>query len=233
MNKAILRSLQAAIFAIGAPLGWLLIRYAGGTEILEELKNNWGLYSYMLFGTTLVFIIFGVHVGRQEQATRELSIRDPLTGIYNLRFYIERIGQEISRAKRYDTPLSMIYFDLDYFKKVNDQYGHPIGDKVLCKIAEQVKDSVRAHDVFARVGGEEFAILLPRSNVQDAAANAERIRQAIENLTINVNNTLAISVTVSAGVTQWQNDEAVAEFYKRADEKLYLAKQQGRNQVVY
>ena len=232
MNKAILRGLQAAIFALGAPLGWLLIKFWSGADIVIELSDNWGLYAYMLFGTLLVFISFGSYVGRKEQFITELAIRDSLTGIYNLRYFIERVEQEISRAKRHTMPLSLIYFDLDFFKKINDRYGHPVGDKVLKQVADTIKEMIRAHDIFARVGGEEFAILLPRCSLDDAVQNAERIRKAVQSQQINIQNGSPVQVTISAGVTAWSNNEQVTQFYKRADEKLYLAKQHGRNQVV-
>jgi diguanylate cyclase (GGDEF)-like protein len=226
MNKVKLRSLQAALFSFGGPLGWLTIKYFQGVPIAEELQTNWGLYAYMLFGTLTVFIGFGSYVGRKEQYITELATRDALTGIFNLRYFNERLTQEISIARRHHTPLSLIYFDLDFFKKVNDQHI------VLQKVTHKVKEMVRAHDIFARVGGEEFAILLPRCSQIDAISNAERIRKAVEDLEIEFNTDQSLNVTISAGVVSWHRDEPGREFYKRADEELYLAKQQGRNRVV-
>lgn len=231
MNKKILRPIQGAIFAIGAPLGWLTVRYFNDADITLELEDNWGLYAYMLFSTLSVFTLFGAYVGRQEQKITELASRDALTGICNLRSFIERLHQEISRAKRHSIPLSIIYFDLDYFKRVNDRYGHPAGDLVLKEISQQVKKITREHDIFARVGGEEFCILLPRCQLGDAVAHAERIRSTIEALQIKLSHGEKIKVTVSVGVVSWHTEESVNEFYKRADEKLYLAKQRGRNRV--
>lgn len=231
MNKTILRPTQGAIFAAGAPAGWLLIQYFKGADIWLELSSNWDLYAYMLFGTLVVFILFGSYVGRQEQKITDLASRDALTGIYNLRFFIERMRQEISRAKRHSIPLSIIYFDLDYFKKVNDQYGHPVGDIVLREISNQVKKITREHDIFARVGGEEFSILLPSCELSNAKIQAERIRTSIENLAIAIPDNGVLHSTVSIGVVSWISGESYNDFYKRADEKLYLAKQHGRNRV--
>lgn len=231
MNKIILRSIQACVFAIGAPLGWLLIRVMNGADILQEVSQNWGLYSYMLFGTMTVFVLFASYVGHKESQITQVAFLDSLTDIYNLRYFSERVTQETARSKRYETPISLIYFDLDFFKKVNDQYGHPAGDKVLKEVAQKVKELVRTYDVFARVGGEEFAILQPRCGLKDSVHSADVIRDAIEKLKIKVSDDKEISVTLSAGVTQWVVGEDIERFYKRADSFLYRAKQDGRNRV--
>ena len=231
MNKITLRTIQGAVFAMGAPLGWLLIQYIAGVDIELELTTNWGLYAYMLFGSLAAFILFGGHVGRQEQKITEIASCDALTGIYNLRFFNEQVKQEISRAKRDSLPLSIICFDLDYFKKINDQYGHPAGDIVLRKISGRVKQITRGNDIFARVGGEEFCILLPNCGLDNAKTNAERIRFGIESLKINITDVGTLKTTVSIGVASWKSGETFSHFYKRVDEKLYLAKQNGRNRV--
>ena len=233
MNKANLRSIQGAIFSLGAPLGWLGIQSMGGANIFIELQNNLGLYTYLLFATLIVFTAFGHYVGNKEQIITELATRDPLTGAYNLRHFIERMDNEISRANRDQSPLSIIYLDLDFFKKINDQYGHPAGDKVLIKLAEIGKNNIRNHDIFSRVGGEEFAILLPHSNLDDAITNAERIRQSVADTPIPISETDTVSITLSAGVVEWKKQESAQHFYKRADEKLYEAKLQGRNRVCH
>ncbi|MCW9000590.1 MAG: GGDEF domain-containing protein, partial [Kangiellaceae bacterium] len=181
-----MRSLQAATFSIGAPLGWLLIRYLEGADISQDIQSNVLLYAYLLFGTLIVFILFGAYVGNKEKYITELAVKDPLTQIHNRRFFIGRLTEEISRASRYQKPLSMIYFDLDHFKVVNDTYGHPVGDKVLVKVAREVKKNIRSHDIFARTGGEEFAILLPQCEIANAVANAERIRLGLEKMAIEV-----------------------------------------------
>ncbi|TQV70967.1 GGDEF domain-containing protein [Aliikangiella marina] len=232
MNKVILRSIQAALFAAGAPLGWLFIQFLKGVDLAQEILNNWDLYTYMLFGTMTVFVLFAIYVARKETHMTQIASRDALTNIYNLRYFIERMQQETDRARRYETPVSLIYFDLDHFKKVNDTYGHPVGDKVLIEVAKTVKDLVRSYDIFARVGGEEFAILQPTCGIEDSKKSAEMIRDAIENLTIQINDGKTVQVTLSCGVTEWVVGEDVDAFYKRADGFLYQAKQTGRNKVV-
>jgi len=232
MNKIILRSIQACIFATGAPLGWLVIRLIGGADLVQELSQHIGLYSYMLFGTMVVFVLFASYVGHKESTITKVAFRDALTDIYNLRYFIERMDQETDRSRRYETPISLIYFDLDFFKKVNDKFGHPAGDKVLIQVTSKIKELVRSYDIFARVGGEEFAILQPRCGVVDSVHSAELIRQAIENLKIKISEGKEIQVTLSAGVTEWKVGENTQDFYKRADKLLYQAKQNGRNKVV-
>lgn len=232
MNKITLRAIQGGILATGAPIGWLIIRTLSGADILSEINQHLGLYAYMLFGTQIVFISFSVYLGQKEQVISDLAIKDSLTGIYNLRFMVERMKEEIANAQRYNTPLSVIYFDLDHFKQVNDKYGHPGGDEVLRQVTKVIASKTRLQDIFARVGGEEFTLLLPHCSLDDAMANAERMRLAVEELVIHLDSQPSFSVTVSLGVATIKNSETLNEFYKRADENLYLAKQQGRNRVV-
>ena len=173
MNIILVRSLQASACSIGAPLGWLVIRYFEGADISQDIQNNVLLYAYLLFGTLIVFTLFGVYVGNKEKYITDLAVKDPLTQIYNRRFFIDRLTEEISRASRYEKPLSMIYFDLDHFKMVNDTYGHPIGDKVLIKVAREVKKNIRNHDVFARTGAKNlpFYFLSVKLRMQSQTQN--------------------------------------------------------------
>lgn len=232
MNKIYLRAFQGGVLAVGAPLGWLVINLYLGESFLQEITNHIGLYSYMLFGTMLVFILFGVYAGKNEEFMASYAFNDALTNTYNVRYFRERFENEVSASHRHKGELSLIYFDLDYFKKVNDKFGHPAGDKVLKSVADRVKKVIRANDTFARVGGEEFAILQPHCSLADAKLNAERLRVAIEKLEVNVKNEQIIRVTTSLGVATLTDSEEAEQLYKRADSNLYLAKQQGRNRVV-
>jgi len=232
MNIVTLRILQGALFSLGAPAGWFLIRAFSGANFNTEIYDHWLLYNYLLFGTMIVFMLFGAFVGNKEQMITELAIKDPLTKIYNLRYFIERINEELARGRRYDLDVGLIYFDLDFFKRVNDTYGHPAGDKVLVKISDLVRNEIRESDIFARTGGEEFAVLLPNSPLDSSIANAERIRIAIENLVIKLKDDTIVKVTISAGVANWDGKESTSDFYKRADQNLYKAKETGRNRVV-
>jgi diguanylate cyclase (GGDEF)-like protein len=231
MNKSRLRALQGALLSLGAPLGWLIIQCFSGFGIVAELSNNLALYSYMLLATMGVFILFGRYVGHKEDLILKLSFIDSLTGIYNLRFYLERMQQEISYSHRTKTPLSLIYFDLDHFKNINDSYGHPFGDEVLKRVCATIKNDIRAHDIFARIGGEEFSILLPNCPLSEAKINAERIRKSVEQYQFLNHEQEQVKVTISLGVAALREEEDYESFYKRADKHLYLAKNQGRNRV--
>jgi len=232
MKKTLLRSIQGGICSFGSPLGWLTIQYFSGADLAAEIESNRGLYTYLLLATFLVFTSFGAFVGRKEDMITTLALKDSLTNIYNQRFFIERLGQEIANARRYKTPLSLIYFDLDHFKQVNDNYGHPFGDKVLCRVTESIAKIIRVTDTFARVGGEEFVLTLPQTTLEAAKIKAEQSWQAIESLLIKDDKKKLVTITISLGVVELNENENQSQLYKRADSNLYLAKEQGRNKVV-
>jgi diguanylate cyclase (GGDEF)-like protein len=156
---------------------------------------------------------------------------DPLTRIFNRKHFNQEIESEYSRARRYGRPLSMLMMDLDHFKKVNDTYGHPAGDYVLKQTANLVKDSLRAQDIFARFGGEEFALLLPETTNDNAFALGEKIRGRIQQSTYEY-NAKKIPVTLSIGVATLKTNHANWEdLVGEADRNLYSAKNAGRNRV--
>lgn len=158
---------------------------------------------------------------------RELATIDHLTGLYNRSYFDIRVLNEISRAKRYTAPLSMIIFDLDYFKGINDTYGHDVGDQVLKRAAMITSENIREADVLARWGGEEFVILVPQTNLEGAAHLAEKLRHELENNKVENFG----SVTGSFGVAEYQIGETFQSWYKRVDKALYKAKEAGRNRV--
>ena len=183
----------------------------------------------MISEKPLQIAIILADITEQEIYKHELEERtmtDPLTGIKNRRFYESRIQYEISRANRYEEPLSIIMFDIDYFKSVNDKYGHDIGDKVLIEYTELIVSVLRATDVLCRVGGEEFVIIAPHTTAIDAYKLAEKIRKAVEH------SKQILQVTMSFGVTQHRDFEDKDAMFKRADKALYEAKESGRNRVV-
>lgn len=163
----------------------------------------------------------------QEEEIKLLAETDPLTGIYNRRMFFDYLEIELLRTKRYGNNLSLIMLDIDYFKKVNDTYGHDVGDYVLRTIVDIVKEKVREADILARYGGEEFIIILPETDIGGAKTLAEKIRILIEK---NIFNKVKM-VTVSIGVTSFQEGDTVATFTKRVDNALYKAKNNGRNRV--
>ncbi len=163
---------------------------------------------------------------------------DALTGLNNRRQFEERLKQEVSNAKRQKHALCAIMLDIDYFKKVNDTYGHFAGDVVLKKIATLIKSALREYDIPSRYGGEEFIILLPSTKVEDAFIVAERLRKTVEGTTIDIPTekgdavAFSISVTISLGVYRYKETDTPQEFYKNADKALYVAKENGRNRVI-
>jgi diguanylate cyclase (GGDEF)-like protein len=180
---------------------------------------------------------FGFTDEAEEGALRRLyesSVLDALTGAYNRKHFEERLAAEVAYAKRHGTPLSLLLFDLDHFKRVNDSFGHLGGDHVLRSVGGLVKKTLRTEDVFARYGGEEFAIIARGIDVGKAYLFAERVRLAIEISKIEFNG-LLIPVTISLGVASLAcaGADATAEvLIGKADERLYVAKGTGRNRTV-
>lgn len=167
----------------------------------------------------------------QEKKLLELATTDTLTGISNRRHFMEQADLLLKRAIRYKSPISVMMLDLDYFKNVNDTYGHDAGDKVLQTVSQIIKETLRETDLFGRIGGEEFAALFPESSSEAAVKTAERLRQAIKEEIISYDR-LEISVTASIGICSFRSDhETLEQLLKKADHALYEAKQQGRNQV--
>jgi diguanylate cyclase (GGDEF)-like protein len=162
----------------------------------------------------------------------QISITDGLTGLLNRKHTLELLGKEISRSRRYGHPISALMLDIDYFKNVNDTYGHQTGDVVMRRLADLFCKVVRENDLVGRYGGEEFLILLPDSDAQSGARTAERIRKKIEELEIETNRE-NISVTVSIGVSSYPKYGKDADaIISAADTALYRAKSNGRNQVI-
>ncbi|WP_448568266.1 GGDEF domain-containing protein [Thalassotalea ganghwensis] len=159
------------------------------------------------------------------------SVTDPLTKLFNRRHFMAQASAMISSAHRHAFPMSVILCDIDHFKQVNDSYGHNIGDKVIVKFANILKNQAREEDVVARFGGEEFIILLPQTNADGAKALATRMCEATRKLVINCPQG-EFQFTASFGVATFDSTINIEENIKNADEALYLAKESGRNQVV-
>ncbi len=171
--------------------------------------------------------LVGVAIANAEARARlaAQAASDPLTGLANHRTFFERLHGEAERARRHGHPLSLVVFDLDHFKHVNDTHGHPVGDRVLVEVAERLGALGRAEDTLARVGGEEFAWLLPESGAHAAWAAAERARRAIGGTRFPQVGTL----TISAGIAELETGASVNELFHAADAALYWAKAQGRD----
>jgi diguanylate cyclase (GGDEF)-like protein/PAS domain S-box-containing protein len=162
-----------------------------------------------------------------EELLYRQSITDPLTNIYNRRFFMQMLEQEMERTRRYGKSFSVIMFDLDHFKSVNDRFGHAAGDMVLKSVADMIKGRIRKTDYFARWGGEEFIILLPETSVEDAAGLAEELREQLSSMTLPEVG----RVTASFGVAGYRTSDTIDTILMRADSMLYEAKAAGRNCV--
>lgn len=160
-----------------------------------------------------------------------MAIIDGLTQVYNKRYFLEFLERELARCQRYSRPLTLILFDLDFFKKINDEYGHLAGDYVLKRLANLISErNIRKEECFARYGGEEFAVLLPDTTLQRGVILAEKLRVMIEETHFEFEEN-DIPVRLSMGVAQMGAGDSTDSFVKAADEKLYEAKQTGRNRV--
>jgi two-component system, cell cycle response regulator len=215
----------------------ILIRDLGstnGTYVNDEPIDEYVMRDGDLIkiGRTIFKFLTG---GNIENAYHEeiyrLTTIDGLTQIFNKRYFLETLEREIARSHRYRRELSLVMFDIDHFKKINDSYGHLAGDYVLKHLAQTVKTRIRREDCFARYGGEEFSIVLPEIDGLNAKPFAEKIRQLVEATEFKFENT-SIPVTISMGVATLDMDSTDPQaLIKRADERLYEAKSSGRNCV--
>ncbi|MCC2973520.1 diguanylate cyclase [Massilia sp. IC2-476] len=200
---------------------------------LLHLICNLGLYVVVLVFVLLFELTKTegfVKLQRALSTINELAIRDELTGSHNRRFLLGLIDREKERSDRNGRPFCLCLFDIDFFKRINDNYGHAAGDLVLRSFADAVQGQVRGTDAFGRYGGEEFLLMLPETPAPDAVVLAERVRRVIAGLRCHDNGS-EITLTVSVGVAEYRLGEAVAQAIGRADEALYVAKSLGRNRV--
>jgi len=165
-----------------------------------------------------------------ERELRRLASTDALTGLHNRRELEQRIAEEMSRSRRHGEPLSVVIGDLDHFKQVNDAFGHSIGDEVLRAVGERMRQDLRTEDLAVRWGGEEFLLMLPSTNLDQAVQVADKLRRAIAERPIGCNGR-EVPVTISLGAAELEKDEELEELIRRADDAMYRAKTEGRNRV--
>lgn len=192
---------------------WVTTLFEDLTQILGYPAVVFGLYRWNRYHQQL-------HDELQQQV-----ITDYLTAILNRRGFMEKFEAEIQRSQRYGSALSLVWFDLDKFKEVNDQFGHHVGDEVLRLISKEAQAVIRKVDAFARMGGEEFCVLMPQTNLDGALEVAEKLRYAFEQCKCPGD----ITITASFGVAEHLPGEGADHFLKRADNALYHSKEQGRN----
>lgn len=187
-----------------------------------------------------LFLLFAVAVGvvtgrlkRQVDSFWKDAVTDELSGLFNHRFFYHCLEKEVDRARRYHSPLALVIIDLDNFKKYNDKWGHPQGDKALACTARILQDTVRVSDTVARYGGEEFAIILPQTTLTQAKQLCERIREAMEGTPIPLQKGEKTEpLTASFGVAAYEQEMTALQLVEEADRILYFAKSSGKNLVT-
>ena len=205
-----------------------------GNKPLDYDEQDVGLVSYI---ADLVWSVIeqkqaNEKIRRLNAQLERLAMLDELTGLMNRRAFFIQGAKEISRAQRHRTPLSLLMLDVDIFKTVNDRYGHAAGDRVLQHVSHKIVENLREMDVVARMGGEEFSVLLPNTGTEDAIHLAERVRQAVERESCQLQDQI-IDVTVSIGVASYGEETSSLEaILRHADDSMYQAKNGGRNRVV-
>ncbi|MGC4089104.1 MAG: GGDEF domain-containing protein [Polyangiaceae bacterium] len=204
--------------------------YLNGARVRDSLLRDGDRIG---IGKALLKYMAGGNIeAAYHEEIQRLMRFDALTGIYNKRQFDESLRLAIFTTRTLPKPVSLIVFDLDHFKRINDTHGHTAGDQVLCELARVVKETLYPDQVFGRIGGEEFAVLWEGSALRAATDQAERIRARVEAHPFNFEG-ISLPVTLSLGVAERQigNDEEAERLYERADEKLYQAKASGRNRV--
>jgi diguanylate cyclase (GGDEF)-like protein len=183
-----------------------------------------------IFATLVSMLLDTIH---SHERILNLADTDELTGVWNRRYYRRHLPHEMERARTFRIPLSLLLFDIDDFKQINDGFGHVLGDVVLSEICGAVKSILRPTDVLARIGGDEFAIILPHTDLRGAASVAERLLQRVRSVVVPTDEEGAVQCSVSIGITEFQpQDEDSKELLRRADERLRLAKRSGKNRYT-
>lgn len=234
-DPLLLRALQKAVQSV-SPVErneilqrWFTVRFEHGTDYATLWKVLGGVALLMAFlgYRYSVQSRFNVQLKAKNAELLHLSQTDTLTGVYNRLKTDSMLDQEYERSQRYDRALSVVMFDLDYFKKINDTYGHQAGDRVLINCSALVLESIRKHDILGRWGGEEFLILCPETDIDGAERLAQNLRERLERMDMGEVGT----VTASFGVAQLGKADDVKRLIGHADKALYQAKQDGRNHV--
>ena len=206
-----------------------------GTKHKVKVSVDGEIYYFLASASSIdakkgVNAIILTDISQQVKAKKELmllTLNDTLTNIGNRRFFDQKLQEHITLSERYNSPFSLMLLDIDFFKKINDIHGHDVGDQVLIDFTSLIKSKLREGDVFARVGGEEFAILLPFTTKDKAYTLAQKLREIVEK------SKGVAPITMSLGLVQYEKGDNTKSIFKRTDEALYKAKETGRNKVVF
>jgi diguanylate cyclase (GGDEF)-like protein len=206
-------------------IGKSLYGYLFASGIKEEDRDTFYILAHQF--------ILGIKRVVLYEKVQELAIRDSLTQILSRRYFLERFNEEVNRSRKLTYSLACLMIDIDFFKDLNDNYGHLVGDVILKEASKIIKDSIRQIDILGRYGGEEFCLALPETKKEEARFAAERIREAIEDKAIRAYDE-DLKITISIGIAILPDDTTDAEaLIDRADQALYKAKQTGRNRVCF
>jgi diguanylate cyclase (GGDEF)-like protein len=231
-----LYAMAGGVLGLGAPAGLLLTRLRRDAlsmrSVLEEIESDRETYVYSAMSTTVAFAVFGGVLGHYADRLAHLATTDPLTGLFNPRAFHDELRHELGRTARYREPLSLLLMDLDGLKRINDQYGHEAGDAALRSVAEAIASGLREIDLGARIGGDEFAVLAPRTDAKAAVALAERLRALVAK---SVDDRAGRGSTISIGIASVSPSSNApltpATLMAVADNALYAAKRAGGNRV--
>ena len=235
MRRQTLYPMLGILLSLGAPLGLLFLSalqaraVPGPSWLAAQLHAEPLVYTYLMLFTLVVFPALGLVLGRYEDTLRSQSTTDPLTGLSNRRLLQIETDRELARASRYAVPVSLLLVDVDRLKLINDRRGHHAGDQALVAVATAIRQNLRIHDVAARYGGDEFAVLCPHTGSRDAQVLAERIRQAVQS-GAGQGEPLSISIGIECVESSLVPD--AERLFGDADRALYAAKEAGRNQTV-
>ncbi|HCX63594.1 MAG TPA: hypothetical protein DHN33_00085 [Eubacteriaceae bacterium] len=192
----------------------------------EDVSNYRYVYLFtfvhLLLSITIVYFI----QKRVKDILEHAVDYDMLTEAYSRRFFTDFLNRQIPTAKRYRRPFALVIFDIDHFKRINDTYGHDVGDKILKSLCNLIQSNMRKSDVFARIGGEEFAVVVPEANMEKACVLAEKLWELVESHGFEIDQ----KVTISLGIAEYVSGDDSDTIFKRADDALYEAKNGGRNQ---
>lgn len=232
-RRSVWYAVAGGVLSLGAPLGLLVLReWYVPRPIAVELFSERLTYVYVFLATAAVLASVGCVLGRQADQLVALSETDALTGLANRRALIRRVGEEFTRSRRYGNPTSLLVIDVDGLKPINDSYGHAEGDRVIRAVADAIRDSLRATDLAARWGGDEFTVVAPSMSANAAKGWADRLVGRCAEVRSSAG---AARTTISVGVSTFDPARhanlTLDEFTRAADDALYDAKAAGRNSV--
>lgn len=215
----------SAVLEQSGRMSGLVLLYRSSPDFsLEQQQIN------AIFAAQMSMLIGNI---RSRDQILNLADTDDLTGIWNKRYFRRQLPHEMERARVYSVPLSLLLFDVDDFKQINDSYGHTIGDVVLSELCGAVMETVRPPDVFARFGGDEFAIILPHTDLAGARAVSERILARLRTLAVQTDEENPVRCSLSIGVAEFMPGDSAKSLVQRADERLYEAKRLGKNRCSW